>query len=110
MWFRTTCRLCSNQRVIHGVRLDGQPTVRPCPVCSPVGCEGCQGSRVQRKYIRAALTTIACERCGGTGQQPHISYAPFRLEIPTAIANPKISAGEPVPSWMTPAPQGKRRL
>lgn len=106
MWFKTSCRQCGNARVIHGVRIDGQPTVRPCPVCSPAGCEGCHGSLVQQKYILGVLTIISCERCGGTGQQPPISFDPFWVEQRSAVANPVVSTGEPVPSWMTPAPQG----
>ena len=109
MWMKTSCRMCGNARVIHGVIVDGQPTVRPCSVCSPSGCEGCGGSKVQRKYIRGVLTAVTCERCNGTGQQPQVSFDPFWLEpVRQAIAVPVTSQGEPVPSWMTPAPQGRR--
>jgi hypothetical protein len=106
MWMRTFCRMCGNTRKLGGIGPDGQPTERPCPVCHPAGCDGCGGNKVQRRYVHGVLTTTTCARCNGTGQQPPASDAPFWVEPRKAIANPVISRGQPVPSWMTPAPQG----
>lgn len=104
MWFKTRCTYCSSTR-----RVGAGIYTRPCPVCSPAGCDGCHGAKTQKQYVRGVLTTITCQKCNGTGQQPRVSYAPFEAVIPQAIDNPRISAGEPVPSWMTPAPQGRKR-
>lgn len=101
MWRKIHCGYCSSTR-----RIGSGAHERGCPVCSPDGCEGCHGAKTQKQYIRGVLTTITCQRCGGSGQQPHISFEPFWLEPRKAIDNPRISTGEPVPSWMTPAPDG----
>lgn len=109
MWLKTICRQCGNSRRVVSFTPDGQYSEKPCPVCRPVGCEDCASRGFTQTYIFGVLTNITCARCGGSRQQPHDTGAPFWVEPNKPLANPVISRGEPVPSWMTPSPDRCRR-